>query len=302
MPRKGQLRPKSSEEGNNRNDPLKCPICSFQVIAIARGDGYEGNGYNICPKCYCDLPAEFGGGSNNGGTRNHPCFSCSHPTCALAGGTQGGDVEVFACPFCKEKNVPGGKVALKKNTRGYVLSCSNYAARQRCGFTIWLPRPSRSVEVRPGDEHICTACSTHSPVRKLSFVWKQGDVPPHLGRESTVCLLCDTRFRQDLQIQLPQMDRVGTNHRNRRNSAPRVSSANNAPGGNGSAFRGRRGAAGNTSSNYNNNGGVWGNNASSNNNGRNNNGAANNTVNNRMVCFRCNQPGHFANACPTRHQ
>eukprot|EP00536_Pseudo-nitzschia_multiseries_P005597 jgi/Psemu1/323958/estExt_fgenesh1_pg.C_1070017 len=298
MPRKGQLRPKTSEEGNNPNAPVKCPICNFQVISIARGDGYEGNGYNVCPKCYSDPPAEHGGGNNTGGATNHPCFSCSHPTCALAGGTQGGDVEVFACPFCREKNITGGKVTLRKNTRGYVLSCSNYSARQRCSYTIWLPRASQSVEVPPGDEHICTRCSTQSAVRKLTFQWKPGGVPPHLGRQSTTCVLCDTRFRQDVQINLPQMDRVGTNSRRTASRSNRNS---------------LRGGAGHTTgdgtntrvtntitiTNTNNN-----NRTSNGNNDRNNNSgwarSSNaNSGNNTIVCFRCNQPGHYANACPT---
>ena len=280
MPRKGKLVPKTKDDGSH--DPVKCPICNFQVIAIARGDGYEGNGYNVCPKCYSDPPAEHGGGG--GRNSNFPCFSCSHPTCALAGGTQGGDIEAFACPFCKEKNIPGGgKVTLRKNTRGYVLSCSNYAAQHRCGYTIWLPRASKKVDVLQGDEHICGNCSTHSAVRKLSFVWKPGDVPPHLGRESTVCVLCDSRFRQDLQIKLPQMDRVGTNqHR---------SSSN------------RRGAAGtrggNSSSNTNSNaqGSFRGgsNNYNSNNYPRSNNNNSSNTRNSNQNRYNTGRStaGHY---------
>ena len=308
MPRKGKLRPKTKEDGSN-NDPVKCPICNFQVIAIARGDGFEGNGYNVCPKCYSDLPAEHAGGGINqggGGAMNTPCFSCAHPTCALAGGTQGGGTEVFACPFCHEKNIPGGgSVTLRKNTRGYVLSCSNYSARQKCGFTIWLPRASRTIEVPPGDEHICTSCSNSNPsqsvVRKLSFVWKPGDVPPHIGRESTVCLLCDARFRQDLQIKLPQMDRVGTNPRHRRSNnstSNRGTVVRSNP--NQNSFRGG-------SNNYNSNS-----NSNANNSRRTNTGGRGgrstyrttnaNTENNGMVCYICNQPGHFANACPTRNK
>jgi len=267
MPQKGDFRPKR-EEGVDRS-PVKCAICNFQVIAIARGDGYEGNGYNICPKCYNDPPADHGG--KGGG--NHPCFSCSHPTCTLAGAIQGGDVEVFACPFCREKRIQGGKVTLRKNTRGYVLSCTNYQARQRCSFTIWLPRASRSIEVPPGDENVCTRCSTQSAVRKISFFWKPGGVPQHLGRESTVCILCDERFRQEVQIQLPQMDRVGTYNR-------------------GSA-RARGGTNTNTSYNGNNN--------DIRTKERRSNGQplANNT---NFTCYVCNQPGHFADRCPNRNQ
>jgi len=299
MPRKGKLRPKTKDDSN---DPVKCPICNFQVIAIARGDGYEGNGYNICPKCYSDPPAEYTGENRNS---NMPCFSCSHPTCALAGGTQGGDIEVFACPFCRDKNVPGGgKVTLRKNTRGYVLSCSNYSSQHRCSYTIWLPRASKTVEV---DDQICTNCSNQSGVRKLSFVWKPGDVPAHLGRESTACLLCDSRFRQDLQIQLPQMDRVGTNQHRSTNNRRSASTRGGGTNGNNAqnSFRGG-------SNNYNTNGyRRSNNNSNNNNNGYNNGRGGTGRSNNRSrnvesnaggnVCYICNQPGHYANACPTRN-
>jgi len=254
MPHRGRLCPKTAEE--NTGAAVKCPICNFQVISIARGDGYEGNGYNLCPKCYADPPPEHGGTRNGG---NFPCFSCSHPTCALAGGIQGGEVEVFSCPFCRERRVQGGKILLRKNTRGYVLSCANYSARQRCSFTIWLPRASQSITV---DDNICSRCSTEGAVRKISFVWKPGGVPPHLGRESTVCILCDARFRQEVQIDMPQMNQVGSTSRQRN--------------GNGNGHR--RNAT----------------------NSRNRSASSNGT--NNQVCYRCNQPGHFANACPTRNQ
>lgn len=42
MPR-GKPEPKTEQE-NGGGSPFQCPICSFQVIKIGRGDGYEGNG------------------------------------------------------------------------------------------------------------------------------------------------------------------------------------------------------------------------------------------------------------------
>jgi DNA topoisomerase-3 len=42
LPR-GKPEPKTEQE-NGGGAPFNCPICSFQVIKIGRGDGYEGNG------------------------------------------------------------------------------------------------------------------------------------------------------------------------------------------------------------------------------------------------------------------
>jgi DNA topoisomerase-3 len=258
LPR-GQPLPKTEENGGAA---VKCPICSFQVIRVERGDGYEGNGYHVCPKCFTDSPPDHGGG--NGG--DFRCFSCTHPSCSLSGGTLGGDVEVFACPFCRQHGTQTGKITLRKNSRGFVLSCSNYSARNKCSYTVWLPRASQSVSIPDGDENTCTRCSTRGPVRKVSFVWKPGSVPPHLGRDCTVCILCDVSFRQDLQVNLPQMDQVTTNNRQRTRTpgGRNGSRAQVAPSGGG-------GGGGDRSNNSNSGGNV---------------------------CFRCGQPGHYANACP----
>ncbi|KAG7360153.1 DNA topoisomerase [Nitzschia inconspicua] len=275
MPRKGQIRPKTDE--NNTESPVRCQICNFQVISIARGDGYEGNGYTLCPKCYSDPPANHGGASSGG---TFACFACTHPTCTLAGGTQGGDVEVFGCPFCRDLGNRGGKVLLKKNTRGYVLSCSNYSSREKCAFTIWLPKASQSVSVSEDDDGICRRCSTNGQVKKVSFVWRSGGVPPHLGRETTTCILCDTRFREDLQIQIPRLDQVRPNNRQNNSGRGTVGRGGNNSHRNEGSHGGRGRGRGRGMPNRNHT----------------------NSSTNGQVCFRCNQPGHYANACPTRTQ
>ena len=173
---------------------------------------------------------------------------------------------------------------LRKTSRGYVLSCSNYSARDKCSYTIWLPRASQEVSVVDGDENVCTRCSTNGAVKKVSFKWKPGDVPAHLGRHSMACILCDSDFREDLQINLPSMDRVRSNG-----------------GSNRRQFSGGRGNTSQSSSNRGRGGAGRGRGANSNsrfprNSGRGSGGTSG------VVCFRCQQPGHYANNCPNSNQ
>ena len=196
---------KAKTERDNGGPPLKCPICSFQIIQVQRGEGYEGNGYHVCPKCFSDPPIEHGGAAGGGDFR---CFNCSHPSCSLATGTQSSGVDVFPCRFCR--NQPIGQVRLRKHDKGHMLSCSNYRATQ-CKYTIWLPREASNVEI---DSNCCAACSNNGDsVRKIKFTWKPGSVPPPYCRENTVCILCDRHFREDFRINLPQFNRVTPNQR-----------------------------------------------------------------------------------------
>jgi DNA topoisomerase-3 len=229
------------------NTRVNCPICQYQVIKVVQGDGYNGGGYNVCPKCFSDPPLEHGG-ANTGDFR---CFQCQHPTCRLASGIPGGDIEVYKCPFCRQ-----GSVNLRKNSRGFLLSCN--AGRGVCDYAVWLPKEASTTAIP--ENQMCSSCSAPGrPVRKIHFVWKAGSIPPHLDRECTVCVLCDAGFREDMNVRLPRPNQVRTNAR-----APR-----------GGAGRGRGGArvAPNTGG------------------GRGEGGGGN-------ACFKCGQPGHYANACP----
>jgi DNA topoisomerase-3 len=255
LPR-GNVRPKTENE--NGGPPVTCPICSFQVVQVFRGEGYEGNGYHACPKCFSDPPPDHGGSRNGGEFR---CFNCQHPTCSLASGTQGGNIEVFGCPFCSDLS---GRVVLKKNRAGFVLSCDKYVPGQdRCPYTIWLPKECQAVSVPTGDENqntLCNICSTGGrSVRKINMVWKPGSLPPHFGRDCTTCILCDVQLRQELRISLPQPNQVVARPGQRRQGAG---------GGRGGRGRGQQTQGGRG--------------------GRGGGGA----------CFKCGQPGHYANSCP----
>lgn len=287
LPR-GEVQPKTGENGG---PPVKCPICNYQVLKVMRGEGYEGNGYHVCPKCFSDPPMEHGGSRNAGEFR---CFSCQHSTCTLAGGTPGSDVEVFACPFChpaggraRASTETSGKVYMRKNSRAYVLSCNKFENGNRCPYTIWLPKECQTVSIPAGDENqntMCPTCSTGGRVvRKVHFVWKPGSVPPNLGRECTVCVLCDVEFRREMNISLPQPNQVQARPRQQRGGdggrgGGRGRGAAPARGRGAAPARGRgaapaRGRGGGRTNN-------------------NNNAAGGN------ACYKCGEPGHFANNCP----
>ena len=265
--------PSAMGDPQNRDEPFLCPICQYQVLRISRGEGYTGNGYQVCPKCFSDAPSEHGGLSTSG---DFKCFECTHQVCSLAGGTQGGDIEIYSCPFCVNTNADGGKVTLRKTSRGYVLSCGNYkgtGGRDRCQYNVWLPKEASSISVQEGpgegetQHEFCTRCTNGSKtVRMLKFKWKPGSVPPHINREYVGCILCDDMFRRDMNIKLPQQNQVRNRQTNRQ---PRAG----------------QGRPGNTRLNFSERG------------RRENNNMGNNPGG--IVCFRCGQAGHYATACPS---
>lgn len=209
----------SSEDGSPNGLPMTCPICNYQILKMTQGDGYNGNGYTVCPKCFSDPPIDFGGDASG----DFRCFQCTHPTCSQAGGTRGGDVEIYQCPFCIANGHSGGKITLKKLPKGgFVLGCSNYSGRIKCSYSVWLPRESKDVQVMTGNDenarYRCSRCSTGGRlVTKLKFIWKSGSLPPDFGRDLIACVLCDETLKMDLGLKLPIQNQVQNGRRLERN-------------------------------------------------------------------------------------
>ena len=256
MPRYHQHLFPAVKQGS-QHEPLTCPICEFQLIKCEN----DGNSYHVCPHCFSDPPVNYGGDSST----DFPCSKCTHNTCTLATGIHGGNVEVFACPFCSAAgNV--GSVSLKRSSNGFRLSCSN-GGRDRCQFVIWLPKAAKEVVLdgtTDGNSSVCAGCSTQErSVRKLKFVWKMGSVPPHYDRELTTCVLCDDHFTRDMDIRIPSINQV----------QPRRTGATGGGRGRGSG-RGSNGDSDFRRGSDNGRGAGGG-----------------------IQCFQCGGP-HFANACP----
>jgi len=200
-----QLHPAMKQ--GNQNEPSTCPICQFQLIKCEN----DGKSYHICPKCFSDPPEAHGGDSST----DFPCSKCTHPTCSMATGIRGGDIEIFPCPVCSASG-NSGSISLKRSPRGFRLACSN-GGRDGCQFVVWLPSAARDISVDGHSEEsinaqsqsVCQSCSNPNKlVRKLKFIWKMGSVPPHYDREVVTCILCDDHLKRDMDIRIPSANQV----------------------------------------------------------------------------------------------
>ena len=305
MPRYHQQFHPAMKPGNHQ--PLTCPICQYQLIKCEN----DGSSYHFCPKCFSDPPEEHGGDAST----DFPCSKCTHPTCSMATGIRGGDIEIFPCPFCTASN-NSGSISLKRSTNGYRLSCSNGGRDRGCQFVVWLPKAARDISVMGDSEananthsdSFCQSCSNPTKsVRKMKFVWKMNSVPPHYDRELITCVLCDDQLKEDMEIRIPSLNQVQP-RRTGNTSGGRGSSnyyqgngtgggrggrGSNYHQGGGSNSAGGRGGRG---SNYQ---GRAGGRASGRgrNSGRGNNSGRGRGAGQGVQCFKCGGP-HYANVCP----
>jgi hypothetical protein len=136
------------------------------------------------------------------------------------------------------------------------------------------------VSTATGNENqndVCSQCSRMDKiVRKLHFVWRSGSVPPHMGRECRVCILCDREFRSEMQITLPNPNQV--------RARPPVQPAGGRTLRTGGRNTGRARGGGGRVASHAARGGRFG--SSRDQSGGN-------------VCYSCGESGHFASNCPT---
>ncbi len=180
LPRTGMISPIQPD--------FNCPICGYQVLSVSQGQGYEGQGYKMCPKCFRDPPMEHGGKEGE----SFRCFMC-HATCPYAGRTEGQDTPLSPCTQWPV-NGCSGHLLLKKTSNGsFRLSCSR--GHPTCSGGFWLPRMATAISVSQNRcEHCCRNLNGKgdpSEVRKLVFLFKRSAVPPDVPTELEACPFCD---------------------------------------------------------------------------------------------------------------
>jgi DNA topoisomerase-3 len=121
------------------------PICNYQ-LKVMRGEGYEGNGWHVCPKCF-SIQLDHGVSEEK-----FLLFPVSTPLCALASGTPGGDVKYSRAllPSWWRKTAQTTlERCVRKTSVGYVLSATSMPQERAVRTLIWLPKDvSDSVDPR----------------------------------------------------------------------------------------------------------------------------------------------------------
>ena len=203
LPSKGLFTP--AEENCLADD------CGFQLVKQCAGRDFDKQETLFCPSC-----------------RNIP------------------RQELFKCPFCAARNTLG-HIQLSMGEAKVKASCSNWKKENGCSYTVWLPKWNvATISVAdPADN--CDCGKGGAPTcRKLKVAWRPGaNVPPEytMERESTICILCDSHFRETFSAKLPIDSATGAGAA-RGGGAGRGVGGGAARGGGGGAARGGGGGRG----------------------------------------------------------
>ena len=109
--------------------------------------------------------------------------------------------ELLPCPKC---NIANLSLKQKKNQTGYFIGCLNFPD---CKNAIWLPDECKEYTVL---EESCARCGPQTKLLKFKFqtAFHKANFDATQGWYKT-CLICDAKFRNEFNINLDSVKRVG---------------------------------------------------------------------------------------------
>jgi len=310
----------------------KCPICSFQILEVTNQKTHKS--HKVCPFCYNNPPVNDleDLGQVVSGFR---CFQCSEPRCQFASKTN--SKKVLPCGLCD--SAMSIRSSTRNNKKSYFLGCTAYPrcrfamyitgaksvepTDQKCGRCSRRDQPAYKLKLsfNRGDAppHLsampevigCIRCSddlndvVSSRGGAMSARNNSKGYQTNANsrkRSAPVSLVADTgRKRNYPRLDLNSGgDRIPNHSRTvvtddwggDWGGPPGNAATSQAKGSRGNGNKGRKGGGWQKKGKKN-----WG----AKKKGKYNYRAKGRTGGQAsMKCFKCNQPGHFANACPNR--
>lgn len=170
LPTRGELQPHE----------VSCAICKFQVLSVHNAG--TNKTHTICPQCFSNTPPPPEGIE---GIAEFRCFSCAKEGCPLALRlSRGSDADIAKCADSKCKD---GKMRLKRNPKGFLLSCTNAACK-----SVWF-FPKFVKSVTPAEGEFCQRCqqASSTQVCKMNFSFFLDKAPRGIEPECMLCVACD---------------------------------------------------------------------------------------------------------------